>query len=157
MTRHVNIRGATPVGQLTDLDPMEQAAVLCLRLWSDGPRGQAQIHRDLAEALGPGAGNGAATALDDLCALVACHGRRPLMRHQHGCRCLGGDEACFASLVALAVEGDREDALLMAMLLVRPDIAPPLVAAAQTFGLSLRRMALKARDGMEPAASRKLH
>ena len=44
------------------------------------------------------------------------------MRHSIECRCLGGDEACFANLVATAAEGEREDALLMATLMVEPSV-----------------------------------
>jgi hypothetical protein len=64
------------------------------------------------------------------------------MRHQPRCKCLGADEACFANLVSCATEGDREDAMLIATLMVRPDFAPHLAEAAQVFGLGLKRMAL---------------
>ena len=64
------------------------------------------------------------------------------MRHQPRCKCLGADEACFANLVSYATEGDREDAMPIATLMVRPDFAPHLAAAAEVFGLGLKRMAL---------------
>ena len=59
------------------------------------------------------------------------------------CTCLGADEACLANLIALATEGEREDALLIATLIVRADVAAHLMAAAQTFGLAIKRMALR--------------
>ena len=59
------------------------------------------------------------------------------MRHHPKCPCLGADEACFANLVAEAVWGVREDAMLFAMLIVRADCAPGLVALAEQFGLAL--------------------
>lgn len=134
-------RGGAPVAHLADLDPVAAAAVLQLRAWGDGDG--AAILRDFLRALGPGAGGRAAADLDQLCGLIARHGRRPLMRHGRSCRCVGADEACFATFVATAAEGAREDALLVAMLLVRPDFAPCLVGLAQQVGLALRRMALR--------------
>ena len=157
MTHHVNIRGAAAVGQICDLQPLEGSAVLYLRLWCDGPAAQEQVWNDFAGRLGPAAGREAIGALEDLCSLCARHGRRALMRHQPTCECLGADEACFANLVAHAVEGEREDALLIATLLVRPDVSPLLASAAQTFGLALKRMALRTDHKAEPAAPQTIH
>jgi hypothetical protein len=72
------------------------------------------------------------------------------MRHGPDCRCVGGDEAAFAHLVAAAAADEREDAALMASLLVRPGIALEAVALAGQFGLGLRRMQLSCRA---PAAA----
>ena len=65
------------------------------------------------------------------------------MRHAADCACLGADEACFANFIATATTGEREDALLMAMLLVRPDVAPQLCAVAMNLGLALKQMLLR--------------
>ncbi len=157
MSKHVSIRGAAPVGHITDLEPLEATAVLYLRLWCDSPCAQQKVWNDLASGLGPVAGRQALNALEDLCGLCVRHGRRALMRHQPTCKCLGADEACFANLVALATEGEREDALLMATLLVRPDVSPHLAAAAQTLGLAIKRLALKPTHRATTAASQKLH
>jgi hypothetical protein len=46
-------------------------------------------------------------------------------------------------MVASAAEGAREDALMMALLLVRADIAPLVTGLAQDAGLALRRMTLR--------------
>ncbi len=134
--------GGAPVAHLADLGAVAAAAVLHLRAWGDGDL--AAIAQDFARGLGRGAGACAATDFDQLCGLIARHGRRPLMRHGRNCSCVGADEACFAAFVATAAEGCREDALLMAMLIVRPDMAPGLVALGQQVGLALRRMALHA-------------
>jgi hypothetical protein len=143
MSIHTEIRGAAPVGHVAELGPLEAAAVCYLRLWCDSPGAQEQVRRDFAGTLGPVAGHQAAGALEDLCGLCARHGRRALMRHQPSCTCLGADEACFANLIALATEGEREDALLIATLIVRADVAAHLMVAAQTFGLAIKRMALR--------------
>ncbi len=113
MTKPIAMRGAAPVGRIDDLAPVEAAAVLHVRTWHDSPDAQRQIREDFAALLGPEAGDHALTAVDDLCSLCARHGRRTFMRHHPGCRCLGADEACLANLVGLAIEGEREDALLM--------------------------------------------
>ena len=141
MTSH---RGGAPVGYVTELGPVEAGAVLYLRLWCDGPDTQAQVWNDFATALGPENGRKAVRSFERLCDLYVRHGRRPFMRHQVTCRCLGADESCFANFIGYASEGEREDAFLIATTIVRPDMAPSLVGLAQEFGLALRRMAIKA-------------
>lgn len=137
-------RGGAPVGYVAELGPVEAGAVLYLRLWCDGPDAQMQVWQDFATALGPQTGRKALKSFETLCDLCARHGRRPLMRHHVSCKCLGADESCFANFIGYASEGEREDALLIAMNIVRPDIAPALVGVAQDFGLALRRMAIRA-------------
>ncbi|MEM9584105.1 MAG: hypothetical protein AAGA08_13420 [Pseudomonadota bacterium] len=137
-------RGGAPVGFVTELGPVEAGAVLYLRLWCDGPDAQAQVWSDFAAALGPKDGHRAMKAFESLCGLCAQHGRRPLMRHSVGCKCLGADESCFANFIGYASDGEREDALLIATTIVRPDMAPSLVGLAQDFGLALKRMSIKA-------------
>lgn len=137
-------RGGAPVGYLTELGPVEAGAVLYLRLWCEGPDAQAQVWNDFATALGPEGGRRALKSFETVFDLCVCHGRRPLMRHHVTCQCLGADESCFANFIGYASEGEREDALLIATTIVRPDVATILVGAAQEFGLALRRMAIKA-------------
>lgn len=133
-------RGGAAVGRLSDLDPVEAGAVLYLRLWSDGPNGRADAASDFDIALGSNHGRAAMLTLDRLCSLCASHGRRPLVRHGLGCACLGADENCFAQMIAAASEGAREDAMMMASLIVRPDFAPALASLSEELGLALRRM-----------------
>lgn len=137
-------RGGAPVGMVADLDPVEAGAVLYLRLWSDGPDGKARMWNEFATTLGVQPARAALCAFEDVCALIARQGRRAMMRHDVTCRCLGADESCFAHMVAAAVDNQREDALLLATLLVRPDAAPGLVSLASEFGLALKRIALTA-------------
>ena len=85
------------------------------------------------------------TAFETLSALCAQYGRRPLMRHGLDCKCVGADESCFANFIGYASEGAREDAMLMATNLVRPDMALVLVGLAEEFGFALKHMAIKAR------------
>ena len=147
-------RGGTPVGFITELDAIEAASVIYLRLWCDGPEAKSQVYSDLTHSLGLDQGRKAFDAFEDLCNLCARHGRRPLMRHSVQCKCLGSDESCFANFIATATEGQREDALMIAMLLVRPDVAPIIASLATNFGLAVKRMHLvAARDMITPTPS----
>ncbi len=150
-----NNRGGAPVGYITELDGVEAAAVIYLRLWSDGPEAQAQVWSDLAATLGPDQGRKALKAFEQLCAFCAKFGRRPLMRHSVTCKCLGSDESCFANFIATAAEGAREDAMWIATSIVRADMAPLIVSCAADFGIALKRMQLSpprdiARTGYHP-------
>lgn len=140
MTHAAVPRGAAPVGQLSELDAFECAAVLYLRLWCDGIAAQEQVSADFARVLGCPRGRNAARSLGHLCQLCARYGRRPMIHHQVGCACLGGDESCFAQLVAAAADGQRDDAMMMAALIVRADVASSLVAFAESYGLALRSL-----------------
>ncbi len=111
-----------------------------LRLWGDGAQGRADAASDFEIALGAEGGRAAMLTLDRLCSLCAHHGRRPLIRHGLSCSCLGADENCFAQMIAAASEGAREDAMMMASLIVRPDFAPALASLSEELGLALRRM-----------------
>lgn len=129
-------RGGAPVGHLDSLPPLGELSVRALRRWCDD--GALALARDLGLALGDPGGEEAASALDALFRHCLAGGRRPFMHHGGGCPCLGADEAAFAELVQTATEGEREDALLLACLMVRPDLAPLLVHLAQAAGLALR-------------------
>ena len=141
MNVHNPHRGGAPVGHVADLELVEAGAVLCLRMWCDGPEAQADLWNQFATALDPASGRRALKSLETLCDLWVRHARRPVMRHQAGCKCLGADEACFARFVGAASDGDREDALMIAATVVRADIAPLTLSLAEEFGFALRRMA----------------
>lgn len=136
-------RGGAPVGHIADLDAVEAAAVMYFRLWCDGPEAQARVRSEFLAALGADHGQSAFRSFEHLCDLCVRLGRRPLMRHDLTCQCLGADEACFATFVAAATASDREDAFLIATILVRADVAICLIDHAQAFGLALKRMALR--------------
>jgi hypothetical protein len=137
-------RGGAAVGFITELDGVEAASVIYLRLWCDGPDAQAQIRDDFASSLGPERGRSALKSFEDLCSLCSRHGRRPLMRHSLQCKCLGADESCFANFIAAAATGEREDAMLIATLLVRPDVAPLIASLAADVGRAFMMMRLGA-------------
>jgi hypothetical protein len=59
------------------------------------------------------------------------------MKHDLECKCIGGDESCFANIIGLAEEGEFEDALLLAANLVSPKFASHLVSSARKFAISI--------------------
>ena len=144
MTSAQEKRGGAPVGFITELDGIEAASVIYLRLWCDGPDSQESVWNDFASSLGADQGRKALKSFEHLCSLCSKYGRRPLMRHSVNCKCLGSDESCFANFIGTAVTGDRDDAMLIATLLVLPDVAPLLTSIATDFGLALKRMNLRA-------------
>lgn len=135
-------RGAAAVGLVGGLPPVEMATVMFLRLWSDGDEGRADAWNAAALTMGAACGRRWLGAFEEMVGLMAGFARRPLVRHSPGCPCLGADESAVATLVAAAAEGAREDALMLAMVLVRADMGPALAGAAETVGLGLRRMNL---------------
>lgn len=138
MSAHPRNPGGAAVGRLAELPPLERRVVRCVRLWSGGPPGKAALGEELAARHGRGAA-GLAGALDDLLETTVRYARRPLMGHALDCPCAGSDECVFARFVALAAEGAREEAVLIAALIVRADIALGLTALAESVGLGLMR------------------
>ena len=132
-------QGGAPVVALAALPPSQACAVRLLREWCDGA----------CAAAPPG--------FDDLARLLAREGRRPLMRHQADCACVGSDEAVFALLLAVAATGDREEAMMLACLLVPADRMGMVAHLAQIAGLAIARACLAARGGERRAPSASLH
>ncbi len=130
MTDRQANRGGAPVGYLYELAHVEAKAVQFLRLWSEGPEAQSLIWTEFQTALGADNGRIAQQSFENLCTLCGRYGRRPMMRHHSSCKMIGADESCFANLVALAANGEREDAMLISTLLVRADSAPGSAALA---------------------------
>lgn len=147
-------RGAAAVATLDTLSEPERALVRAVRLWDSGPAGQAAVWGEVARRFGPELGRTWLDGLDRLIALTVAHGRRPLTRRAPGCLAVGSDEAVFAHFVSTAAKGEREDALLIATLLVRADMAPFLLALAQEIGLSLLRSGLRLDGLAQPAPTR---
>ena len=128
------------MGYLSEISGLERRSVSLLRMWCSDVPSQKLVEDKLETTLGVERGHQAVDCLRQICDMFSRHGRRPIMRHHPDCACLGGDEACFANFVGASSEGQREDALLFAMLMVRPDFAPCLVALGEQFGLALKSM-----------------
>jgi len=159
MTAAIPNRGGASVGQLSHMDGLEAACVIYFRLWAENADSRNAVRDDFTIALGGVHGAAVTRAWEELMGICTHHARRPLMRHALTCKCLGADESCFANFIAAAAEGAHEDALLMATLLVRVDMAPVLTSLACKCGLALKRMSLAAPRDMARQApeSRTLH
>lgn len=157
MTQYQTQRGATAVGVLSTLPPIEFLSISFLRLWNEGPDGQAQIWNKLACELSPNEGRKVLKDFETTIALFAAYARRPLVHHCVNCTYIGADEATFASMVSLASEGEREEVLLQAMTLLRCDIALIVLPLLTSFGLALRRITLNTMRSTHSPVLQSLH
>jgi hypothetical protein len=139
MTLRERHPGGAPVARLDGLPPLERRVIRCLRLWCAGPDGERAVRWEIARDGGRGEDERLVARFGELLELTAGNARRPLLGHALDCPCAGSDECIFARFVALAAEGAREEAVLIAALLVRADIAICLTAAAEAVGLGLMR------------------
>lgn len=128
------VRGGVAVGMLADMPPLERGVVQLLRQWCDGEAGRIAVAEDFTTIFGPEQAAIEVNNLAHLITLMVQMGRRPLMRHQTNCSCLGGDESAFAQMVAAATAGDRDDAMAFALTMLPPDIAYEAVQIAEYVG-----------------------
>ncbi|WP_412505854.1 hypothetical protein [Roseovarius sp. SYSU LYC5161] len=157
MKHQRDMEGAFPVSAMKGLTPLEALSVRCLRLWHDPAHGPAAMGTMLARRLGPERGTACHRALADVMGMIARHGRRRLARHGAECGCVGVDEAIFAHFIATAATGDREDAMLVASLLVDSAVLLPLTDSARQAGLCLHRAALRPTGAMPEPMSATRH
>ncbi len=140
MSIEMNARTAPgPLSRLDDLPALERRVVVCARLWCEGPAGQATVERDWGPCGGVDLATQALDRLDELLGLCFAHGRRPLQIDGVRAEGVSGDECVLGRFVALAAEGKREEAILIATLLVRADLALGLARTAEALGLLLLR------------------
>jgi hypothetical protein len=93
------------------------------------------LERSLLAHLGAARGASLFAQFAELCELVRRSARRQLMHRYAGCCAAGAGEGAFATMVAAAAAGEREDAMLIAVCLVRADVSPTVVALAWQVGL----------------------
>lgn len=135
--------GAAVVGDLAALPNPVALSVLMLRDWCEGPVGRERVWSVLAGAMPTPAARAGLRAFEALVDVLVREGRRPLMRHAAGCRCVGSDEAVFAHLLAVAASGEREDAMLLTSLLLPGGLVPAAAHHAEQAGLALARLCLR--------------
>ena len=134
-------RGGAPVGYLSELNQLEQNAILFLRYWSQRSMAdndlQNKFWSNITYDLGITKTRQAIDAFDEIFTLCVKYSRRPIMKHDLECKCIGGDESCFANIIGFAQDGEMEDALLLASNLVAPKFAACLVTSARKFAESI--------------------
>jgi hypothetical protein len=153
------IPGSAPVARLTAMPAWEAELVLTLRVWMEGPEGQAEVRAVFADCLGEEGGLTAFYQLEDLLCGMTARARRPLARHSRGCACVGSDEAVLVCLVREAVQGDLAEAALIASLLVPASAAEMVALRAAQVGQAMQRISDRAPRlvAPEPVVSRRLH
>lgn len=152
--------GSATIATLDALPPAQGVAVRMLRDWCEGPQTQAAVWNAFAALLGPAAGRAAVADLEGLVRLLVGEGRRPLMRHGRACGCVGADEAFFATLVSVAALHEREDAMMIAALILPASRAGCAADLARRLGLAIAQLcgaAVPAPPPARPAPGLRLH
>lgn len=135
-----DITGSTTVGDMTGVTHVADMVITCLRQWNRN--GAAAAFALLRDRMGAAQAGASVRALQDLADILEAHMRRPLRCHAPHCSCVGTDEAAIARFVEEAAFGARDDALMLASLLVDCRGILPLTDAAARFGLCVHRAAL---------------
>ena len=132
--------GGAPVGRMEFLDLEEYTIISFLRRWCDGDISRSHLNKELIINLGYAEGNLAFQSFKDLCEIIFHHGRRSLIRHQLDCNCVGADESCFAQLILRAANNYKEDAILIALLLVPPHLTSQTVSLSEKIGTAIKQL-----------------
>jgi len=130
-----NIRASTKF-----LDLEEYTIISFLRRWCDGDISRSNLNKELIINLGYAEGNSAFQSFKDLCEIIFHHGRRSLIRHQLDCNCVGADESCFAQLILRSANNYKEDAILIALLLVPPHLTSQTVSLSEKIGTAIKQL-----------------
>ena len=130
-------RGAGPIDRL---GPLEARVIRDMRQWSEGAPGQIAVWESYRATIGDVAAAETVGTLEALIEIVGEAAYRPLTRHRVGCACAGVDEANFAHVVALASDGHRREAVMVAGLIVTAGRAHQIAILAGSYGHALRRI-----------------
>lgn len=136
MTPEHHKRGGATIGALSTLDEWEAFLVRELRLWCAGPEGKAEVWNGFAVSLPRGTAAAEMRVFEDLIGTMSAYSRRPLVRHELHCDCLGADEAVFLHIVKSASNGELHDAAMVAALVVLPAHAERVALMAAQVGAS---------------------
>ncbi|WP_299154480.1 hypothetical protein [uncultured Tateyamaria sp.] len=117
MTPPHHAHGGAAIAALTSMDAWEADLILNLRLWCDGPRGQAKARHAYHNLFPETEADRAWYMFETLVTKIVGTANRPLVRHQLGCNCVGSDECVFVHLIRTASDGHLNDAALIATLL----------------------------------------
>ena len=134
MTLNFRTRGGAPVGVLQHLDAWEANLVLNFRLWSEGPKGQAQVRSEYHTGLAPLQAQDQLRAFAEFLDLLSAHAYRPILLQDVGSSTISSDESVWLHLVTIAADGYLNDAALIATLLVGPSHAERTALMAAQVG-----------------------
>ena len=138
--KYAPIKGGSPVAVVSDLTKEEFLAVYYFRCWYEGIEALQVVENEFFSRLGDELGFKTMSALEALCETLYKKGRRQLIRHDLNCKCVGADENCFAQLVTLSTLKEKEDAMLISVLLSDSSIAPTIVGLAEDFGMGINAL-----------------
>ena len=138
MSQDQQARGGATIGVLNRMEPWEANLILNLRLWCEGPDGQAEVWNDYRKALTAERAQCECRAFEVFLRVVFSSSHRPLVRHGPECACVGADEGILAHLVRTASDGHLNDAALIATLMVGPAQAERVAMMAGQVGATLR-------------------
>ncbi|WP_299288258.1 hypothetical protein [uncultured Tateyamaria sp.] len=135
MTPPHHARSGSAIAALTNMDAWETD--LNLRLWCDGPHGQAQARHAYHNLLPDTEADRAWYMFETLVIKIVGTANHPLVRHALGCNCVGSDECVFVHLIRTASDGHLNDAALIATVLTGAEhiaiLAGEVGSIARTF------------------------
>ena len=134
------IKGGSPVAIMSDLSWEEHLVIYYFRCCFVGSEALSEIHDEFSFYLGTETANKTIGALQFLFTKLQNNGRRRLVSHDLNCKCVGADENCFAQLVTRSTNRDKNDAILIGILLTDADLAPELVYAAEDFAQGVQAL-----------------
>lgn len=137
--------------KVASLPPLQQAALEILRHALGEDSVDRTVPDRVASLLGPGRGARIAHLWAELLSLFDRFAHRPLPNRSLDDPVADSDETGFVRLVALGAEGDREDVMFMALMMVRADVSPIVASLAIQIGLSLRQGFLAAENSTATA------
>ncbi|KQI72954.1 hypothetical protein AN191_03320 [Loktanella sp. 5RATIMAR09] len=140
MTGPSHTKGASRVGQLTDVAPWEAELIMAVRFWMADADSQAEVWNRFAQSFGAAEGLAELRNFEGLLSDLCRFARRPFVRHGLGCTCIGSDEAILQTLVREAAYGDLAEAAMIASLIVPARHAEPVALMAARVGQAMQRM-----------------
>ena len=133
-------KGGSPVAVISDLSWEEHLIIYYFRCCFEEPQALLEVHEEFRFYLGAEIANKTIGALQFLFNKLQNNGRRRLVRHDMNCKCVGADENCFAQLVTRSTYTDKNDSILIGILLTDADLAPELVYAAEDFAQGVQAL-----------------
>ncbi|MEM8691929.1 MAG: hypothetical protein AAGG57_08580 [Pseudomonadota bacterium] len=140
--------------QMVDLDRWAVRLLHSIRLFREGPAGQATVWNDFALYLSPGTANAEMQAFETLISRLGVGELGPFQMHASGCRSISTDELLLVNLVTLSVKADQAGAKLLAAMITRFEYTERLVQLAARVGTSIRRIEGALRDAMGQAGTK---